>query len=66
MILFFINYIFVIIITIKIMEQLLISIYDLPKELQDLIGEYNIEHIPKMNNVLETFTPFYISNTNYL
>jgi len=48
------------------MEQLLISIYDLPKELQDFIGEYNIEHRPKMNNVLETFTPFYISNTVYL
>ena len=35
------------------MEQLFARIGNLPKVLQDLISEYNLEHRPKMKNVLE-------------
>lgn len=35
------------------MEQLLARIGDMPKVLQDLISEYNVEHRPKMKKVLE-------------
>ena len=43
------------------MTQLLILLRSLPKVLQDLIGEYNVEHRPKMKLVLEelsTQTPY--------
>ena len=35
------------------MTQLLVLIRSLPKVLQDLINEYNVEHRPKMKNVLK-------------
>jgi len=34
------------------MERLLLLINSLPQVLQDLISEYNVEHRPKMKNVL--------------
>ena len=37
------------------MERLLL-ILSLPRELQDLISEYNVEHRPKMKNVLSELT----------
>jgi len=38
------------------MERLLLLIHSLPRELQDLISEYNVEHRPKMKNVLSELT----------
>ena len=33
--------------------------YALPKEIQDLIGEYNVEHRPQFNKVLENIKGIY-------
>ena len=38
------------------MEQLSVLINSLPHVLQDLISEYNVEHRPKMKNVLSELT----------
>jgi hypothetical protein len=38
------------------MERLLLLINSLPNVLQDLISEYNVEHRPKMKNVLRELT----------
>ena len=38
------------------MKQLLLLINSLPQVLQDLISEYNVEHRPKMKNVLRELT----------
>lgn len=35
------------------MENILSKILLLPKEIQDIIGEYNVEHRPKMEPVLQ-------------
>ena len=35
------------------MEKILSKILLLPKEIQDIIGEYNVEHRPKMEPVLQ-------------
>lgn len=40
------------------MEQLLLLIDSLPQVLQDLISEYNVEHRPKMKNVLSEITNY--------
>ena len=32
--------------------------YALPKEIQDLIGEYNVEHRPQFNKVLKNAGSF--------
>lgn len=34
-------------------QKLMASIHSLPKELQDIIGEYNVEHRQKMNKVFK-------------
>jgi hypothetical protein len=38
------------------MERLFVLIDALPQVLQDLISEYNVEHRPKMKNVLRELT----------
>jgi hypothetical protein len=38
------------------MKRLLLLIKSLPQVLQDLISEYNVEHRPKMKNVLSKLT----------
>jgi hypothetical protein len=43
------------------MERLLILMGSLPHELQDLISEYNVEHRPKMKNVLSELTKYEIN-----
>ena len=42
------------------MERLLLLMGSLPHELQDLISEYNVEHRPKMKNVLSELTKYKI------
>lgn len=37
-------------------EKLLVLINALPQVLQDLISEYNVEHRPKMKNILRELT----------
>ena len=40
------------------MERLLLLSNSLPLVLQDLISEYNVEHRPKMKNVLNELTKY--------
>ena len=40
------------------MERLLLLFISLPQVLQDLIIEYNVEHRPKMKNVLRELTKY--------